>query len=70
MLSTLASSSKQMTRSDCCLKIIRQVAFTALPIENDDNDNTRLLLFFINLSHFHKIINCGEQDKESTNEIK
>lgn len=68
MLSTLASSSKQMTRSDCCLKIIRQVAFTALPIESDDN--TRLLLFFINLSHFHKIINCGEQDKENTNEIK
>lgn len=69
MLSTLASSSKQMTRSDCCLKIIRQVAFTALPIENDDNARL-LLLFFINLSHFHKIINCGEQDKESTNEIK
>lgn len=68
MLSTLASSSKQMTRSDCCLKIIRQVAFTALPIENDDN--TMLFFYLIILNHFHKIINCGEQDKESTNEIE
>lgn len=67
MLSTLASSSKQMTRSDCCLKIIRQVAFTALPIENDDNT---MFFYLIILNHFHKIINCGEQDKESTNEIK
>lgn len=68
MLSTLASSSKQMTRSDCCLKIIRQVAFTALPIENDDN--TMLFFNLIILNHFHKIINCGAQDKESTNEIE
>lgn len=68
MLSTLASSSKQMTRSDCCLKIIRQVAFTALPIENDDN--TMLFFNLIILNHFHKIINCGERDKESTNEIE